>query len=142
MFVALLRKLLRLRLILASCNSMVPFKIFGKVTHWLVCMQQAKLLFDELVIAGHPMSLGDFNLYMFCGLSGKFKHLVTSFITKVEPLSYADLHNYFLTHEFLHKNSLHSMMSLFLCCLHLCCRSHHHYQHHSPLLILLCLITA
>ena len=66
-------------------------------------MQHAKLLFDELVTAGRPLSLKDFNLYIFrC----EFKDLVTSLVTKVEPLSYADLHNHLLTHEFLHKTSL------------------------------------
>jgi hypothetical protein len=72
-------------------------------------MQQAKSLFDELAAAGHPMSLENFNLYVFRGLRGEFKDLVTSLITKAEPLSYADLHNHLLTHEFLHKNSFHSM---------------------------------
>jgi hypothetical protein len=74
-----------------------------------IYMQQAKSLFDELAAAGHPMSLEDFNLYVFCGLRGEFKDLVTSLITKAEPLSYADLHSHLLTHEFLHKNSFHSM---------------------------------
>jgi len=72
-------------------------------------MQQAKSLFDELAAAGRPMSLKDFNLYVFCGLRGEFKDLVTSLITKAKPLSYADLHSHPLTHEFLHKNSFHSM---------------------------------
>jgi len=108
MCLALLRKLLRLRLILASCNFMVPFKIFDKVTHRLVytCSKPNRYL---IVVVGQPMSLEDFNLYVFRGLCGKFKDLVTSRITKAEPLSYADLHNNLLTHEFLHKNSLHSM---------------------------------
>jgi hypothetical protein len=74
-----------------------------------IYMQQAKSLFDELAAAGHPMSLEDFNLYVFCGLRGEFKDLVTSLITKAEPLSYADLHNHLLTYEFLYKNSFHSM---------------------------------
>jgi hypothetical protein len=72
-------------------------------------MQQAKSLFDELAAAGRPMSLEDFNLYMFRGLRGEFKDLVTSLITKAELLSYVDLHSHFLTHEFLHKNPFHSM---------------------------------
>ena len=72
-------------------------------------MQQAKSLFDELAAAGRPMSLEDFNLYVFRGLRGEFKDLVTSLITKAEPLLYADLHSHLLTHEFLHKNSFHSM---------------------------------
>ena len=45
-------------------------------------MQQAKSLFDELAAAGRPMSLEDFNLYVFRGLRGEFKDLVTSLITK------------------------------------------------------------
>ena len=72
-------------------------------------MQQAKSLFDELAAAGRPMSLEDFNLYVFRGLRGEFKDLITSLITKAEPLSYADLHSHLLTHEFLHKNSLQSI---------------------------------
>jgi hypothetical protein len=72
-------------------------------------MQQAKSLFDELAAAGYPMSLEDFNLYVFHSLLGEFKDLVTSLITKAEPLSYTDLYSHLLTHEFLHKNSFHSM---------------------------------
>ena len=72
-------------------------------------MQQAKSLFNELAAVGRPISLKDFNLYVFRGLHGEFKDLVTSLITKAELLSYVDLHNHLLTHEFLHKNSFHSM---------------------------------
>ena len=68
-------------------------------------MQKAKALFDELAAAGRLVSLEDFNLYVFHGLQGEFKDLVTSLITKAEPLSYADLHSHLLTHEFLHKSS-------------------------------------
>jgi hypothetical protein len=68
-------------------------------------MQKAKALFDELVAASRLVSLEDFNLYVCRGLWGKFKDLVTSLITKAEPLSYADLHSHLLMHEFLHKSS-------------------------------------
>jgi len=68
-------------------------------------MQKAKALFDELVTACRPVSLEDFNLYVFRGLRREFKDLVTSLITKAEPLSYADLHSHLLMHEFLHKSS-------------------------------------
>jgi hypothetical protein len=74
-----------------------------------IYMQQAKSLFDELAAASRPMSLEDFNLYVFRGLRGEFKDLVTSLITKAEPMSYAGLHNHLLTHEFLQKNSLQSI---------------------------------
>jgi len=72
-------------------------------------MQRTKLLFDELAVAGRPMSLEDFNLYVFRGLRGEFKDLVMSLITKAEPLLYADLHSHLPTHEFLYKNSFDSM---------------------------------
>jgi len=72
-------------------------------------MQQAKLLFDELVVVGQPISFEGFNLYMFHGLCGEFKDLVTNFMNKAESLSYTDLHSHLLTHEFLHKTSLQSM---------------------------------
>ena len=72
-------------------------------------MQHAKSLFDELVAVGRPLSLEDFNLYIFCGLHGEFKDLVTSLVTKAKPLSYADIHSHLLTHEFLHKSSLLSL---------------------------------
>jgi hypothetical protein len=68
-------------------------------------MQKVEALLDELVAAGRPISLEDFNLYVFRGLREEFKDLVTSLITKAEPLSYADLHSHLLTHEFLHKSS-------------------------------------
>ena len=72
-------------------------------------MQKAKALFDELVAASRPVSLEEFNLYVFYGLRGEFKELVTSLVAKAKPLSYADLHSHLLTLAFLHKTSLPSM---------------------------------
>jgi hypothetical protein len=74
-------------------------------------MQKAKVLFNELVTGGRSVSLEDFNLNVFRSLRGEFKDLVTSIVTKAEPLSYADLHSHILTHKFLHKTSLSSMGS-------------------------------
>ena len=73
-------------------------------------IQKAKALFDELVATGRPVSLKDFNLYVFRGLRGEFKDLITSLVINVEPLLYADLHSH-LTHEFIHKSSHPSMGS-------------------------------
>jgi hypothetical protein len=65
-------------------------KIFDKVyatrSSVAMYMQQAKLLFDELVAAGRSISLEDFNLHVFHGLRGEFKDLVTSLTTKAELL--------------------------------------------------------
>jgi hypothetical protein len=72
-------------------------------------MQHAKSLYDELVVVGRPFSLKNFNLYIFHGLRGEFKDLVTSLVTKADLLSYADLHNHLFPHEFLHKTSLPSL---------------------------------
>jgi hypothetical protein len=68
-------------------------------------MKKVKALVDELAAAGRPVSFKDFNLYVFRGLRGEFKELVTSLFTKAKPLSYANLYNHLLTHEFLHKSS-------------------------------------
>ena len=72
-------------------------------------LQKAKTLFDELAAAGRPISLTDFNLYVFRGLRGEFKDLVTSLITRADPLPYIDLLSHLLTHEFVHKTSPLSM---------------------------------
>jgi histone deacetylase 1/2 len=64
-------------------------------------------LFDELAAAGRPISMEEFNLYVFRGLRSKFKDLVTSLSTKADPISYTDLHNQLLMHEFMNKASIH-----------------------------------
>jgi hypothetical protein len=74
-------------------------------------LQKAKTLFDELTAAGRSISLTDFNLYVFRGLRGEFKDLVTSLVTRADPLPYADLLSHLLTHEFIHKSSHLSMGS-------------------------------
>jgi hypothetical protein len=48
-------------------------------------LQKAKALFDELAAAGRPISLAEFNLYVFRGLRSEFKDLVTSLSTKADP---------------------------------------------------------
>jgi len=46
---------------------------------------------------------------VFRGLRGEFKDLVTSLVTRADPLPYADLLSHLLTHEFIHKSSHLSM---------------------------------
>jgi hypothetical protein len=74
-----------------------------------VFMQKVNTLFDKLVVTSQPVSLEDFNLYLFHGLRGEFKDLVKNPVTKAKPLLYAELHSHFFTHEFLYKTSLHSL---------------------------------
>ncbi|KAL3571040.1 hypothetical protein D5086_028289 [Populus alba] len=49
-------------------------------------------------------------LALICNELSDFKDLVTSLSTRVEPLSYSDLHSYLLTHEYLNKSSLQSIL--------------------------------
>jgi len=72
----------------------------------ILYLQKAKGFFDELASFGRPISLTNFNLYVFQGLYGELHDLVTSLTTKVEPLAYSKLHSHLSTHEFLHKSSL------------------------------------
>jgi len=90
-----------------------------------IYIQQAKSLFDELAAAGQLISLENFNVYVICNFRGEFKNLVTSLITKIEPLSYANLHSHLFPHEFLHKTPFIPWMKIPLYCLHLCCHNHH-----------------
>ena len=83
-------------------------------------IQHAKSLFDELAVAGRPLSLEDFNLYIFRGLHDEFKDLVISLVTKTKPLSYADRHNHLFTHEL--SLLFPPWLQINLCCPHhLCC---------------------
>jgi hypothetical protein len=72
-------------------------------------LQKAKGVFDELAVAGRPISLTNFNLYVFRGLCNEFRDLVTSLSTKSDPLPYSELHSHLSTHEFLHRSSLHPL---------------------------------
>jgi len=78
------------------------------VTLYLQC---AKGLFDELVVADISISLTDFNLYVFRGLRDEFHDLITSLSTKVDPLSYSELHSHLSTHEFIHRSSVSSSLT-------------------------------
>jgi len=74
-------------------------------------LQQAKVLFDELAVTGKPLSMEDFNLYIFRGLRGEFQDLVTILSTIAEPISYTDLYSHLLIDEFLHKASLQPIVT-------------------------------
>jgi len=73
---------------------------------------------------------------VFRGLRGEFKDLVTSLVTRVDPLPYADLLSHLLTHEFIHKSPHLSIGSLPF--MHHCCpRQTSHLQHSSLIVSLL-----
>ena len=68
-------------------------------------------MFDELTAVDRPISMEEFNLYVFRELHNDFKDLVTNLYIKVDPISYTDLHSHLLTHEFLYKASLQSIVT-------------------------------
>lgn len=79
---ALLNKLLSLRRTLELYNFMALSKKSVKVMILsLFYLQKDKSLFDELTVARRPISLKDFNLYVFRELHGEFKNFVTSLST-------------------------------------------------------------
>ncbi|XP_043687872.1 uncharacterized protein LOC122639102 [Telopea speciosissima] len=71
-----------------------------------VFLQRAKSVADELVAAGHPLRPGAFNLHVYRGLKPEFKSMVSSLLTRTDPIEYDDLHAMLLSHEFLHGTSL------------------------------------
>jgi len=74
-----------------------------------IYLQKAKGLFDELTVAGRPISLTDLNQYMFHGLRNEFCDLVTSLSMKSNPLPYSELHSHLSTHKFLHRSSFYPL---------------------------------
>ncbi|KAK2991702.1 hypothetical protein RJ640_019494 [Escallonia rubra] len=69
-------------------------------------LQRAKSISDELSAAGRPISIEDFNVYVFRGLKSDFKDLVTTLSARTEPVSFSELHSLLLSHEFLHSENL------------------------------------
>jgi hypothetical protein len=51
---------------------------------------------------------------VFRGFRSEFRDLVTSLLTKAEPLPYSELHSHLFTHEVLHMNSLQSIPTAIL----------------------------
>lgn len=68
----------------------------------------AKSLSDALTAVGHPLSLIDFNLYVFRGLQLEIKDLITTLNARAEQVSFTKLHSLLLSPKFLHgeKNGL------------------------------------
>ncbi|KAF7140780.1 hypothetical protein RHSIM_Rhsim06G0125700 [Rhododendron simsii] len=64
-------------------------------------LQKAKGLYDELNAAGRPLSLQDFNLYIFKGLNPTFQNRILT-LANHPSLSYSELHSLLLSHELMH----------------------------------------
>ena len=73
-------------------------------------MQKVKTFFNELQLLANQFLYRISICMCFIVFTVSSKTWVTNLVTKAKPLSYADLHSHLLTHEFLHKTSLQSMM--------------------------------
>ncbi|KAK2990765.1 hypothetical protein RJ640_007435 [Escallonia rubra] len=69
-------------------------------------LQRAQFISDELSATGRPISIEDFNVYVFHGLKSDFEDLVTTLNARTEPVSFSELHSLLLSHEFLHSENL------------------------------------
>ncbi|KAH0686137.1 hypothetical protein KY284_016690 [Solanum tuberosum] len=72
-------------------------------------LHKVKLLIDELAAAGRPVCLPDQNIYMFKGLRSEFKDIVTALFARQKPVTFNELHNLLLSHEFIHYQALSSL---------------------------------
>lgn len=55
-----------------------------------------------LTIAGRPLTLKDFNIYVFYRLRHEFKDIVTTLVAYPTLVNYTKLYTLFLIYEFLH----------------------------------------
>ncbi|GAV83781.1 UBN2_3 domain-containing protein, partial [Cephalotus follicularis] len=69
-------------------------------------LQRTKTLHYELAVAGRPISLEDFNLYIFKALREDFKVMIPNLIVRPDPLSFSELQSLLVSHEFLNKRAL------------------------------------
>lgn len=86
-----------------------------------VYLYRAKAYSDELTTAGRPLSLIDFNLYVFHGFPSEFKDTVTTLSARPVPVPLSELLSLLLCHEF------YIMMNLPRC------TSRLHLEMHLPL---------
>lgn len=61
--------------------------------------QKAKLLRDTLATIGKTLSHTEFNTYLLAGLGSNFDSMVTSIITRVDPLTTSQIYKHLLTHK-------------------------------------------
>ncbi|XP_043692847.1 receptor kinase-like protein Xa21 [Telopea speciosissima] len=69
-------------------------------------LQRAKTIAAKLGAAGHALRPNAFNLHIFQGLRTEFQSMVSSLLTRTDPIAYDDLHAMLLSHEFLHGSSM------------------------------------
>ncbi|GAV65460.1 UBN2 domain-containing protein, partial [Cephalotus follicularis] len=62
-------------------------------------LQRTKTLHDELAAAGRPISLEDFNLYIFKALGEDFKVMIPILTARPDPLSFSELYSLLVSYE-------------------------------------------
>ncbi|XP_021829321.1 uncharacterized protein LOC110769611, partial [Prunus avium] len=72
-------------------------------------LQKAKLLADQLAVAGKPLDANEFNAIIFRNLGNDYSDMVTAMSTKLSPISYSELHSLLVSHEIrLQEHATHS----------------------------------
>lgn len=61
---------------------------------------RARVLVEDLALAGRPVTLDDQNLYVFRGLRPEFRPLVAP-LTRAAPVTLGELFDYLVAHEFI-----------------------------------------
>ncbi|XP_043705352.1 uncharacterized protein LOC122655202 [Telopea speciosissima] len=72
-------------------------------------LKRAKTIAEELAVASHIVRPSAFNLHIYRGLKPEFGAMVSSLLTRTEPVLYDDLHAMLLSHEFLHGSTLNKL---------------------------------
>lgn len=65
---------------------------------------RAKVVIEDLALAGRPVSLDEQNLYIFRGLRSEYKAMVSSLTTKGTPIMISQLSDYLTTQQFIYAN--------------------------------------
>ncbi|GAV65777.1 UBN2 domain-containing protein [Cephalotus follicularis] len=64
-------------------------------------LHRARHIHDELAATGWPLSPEDFNLYIFKGLREDFRVMIPTLTTRLDSITYSELHSLLLSHEFM-----------------------------------------
>lgn len=91
------------RVLPTPCRTSRPTKTDEKLTTYLNHM---KVVTDELVVVDRPILLADFNVYIFHNLRPEFKDMITTLSSRVDPITFSDLHSFLTNHEFFHSSPL------------------------------------
>ncbi|KAG8376370.1 hypothetical protein BUALT_Bualt09G0056000 [Buddleja alternifolia] len=71
-------------------------------------LHKAKHISDQLAAVGRPITLSEFNIFVFKGLRAEFKDLVITLAARPGPVNFHELHSLLISHEFINGGSFSS----------------------------------